>query len=124
MAAFHLLRLLLAGLVAWVLWRGLKKAGLWPQVLGGDASSPRRKESEKGPQLFAVEDNPYEVLGLTQDASAEQVEEAFERLSAQNAPEAVAEMSPEVRATAKRMTEKIQLAYKQLTSPESPSGDT
>lgn len=59
--------------------------------------------------------DPHEVLGVDKDASADKIKAAYEALLAQNSPEAVAEMSEDIQALARRNTEEIEGAYRVLT---------
>ncbi len=97
-----LVRLLLVGAVAYLLYWLLKGGG-------------SRKRPKKGPpRLIALERSPYEVLELPEGAGRAAIEAARERLLHEYHPDRVAEMGPEIRETAARMTQRVNEAYEEL----------
>lgn len=61
-------------------------------------------------------DNPYAVLGLTPDASADEVERAYRRLISQYHPDRLSGVADELRKQAETKAGEINRAYKQIKS--------
>lgn len=57
---------------------------------------------------------PYEVLGVSPDASRQEIHEAYRKLAQQYHPDKVSHLGPEIQETAKRKFIEIQDAYEQL----------
>ena len=83
-----------------------------------DAESRRKEEKPKLTTLNFRRD-PHEVLGLERGASRAAIDEARADLLAQNSPEAVAGMSEDIQALARRKTDDIEDAYGALTEDDS-----
>ena len=62
---------------------------------------------------------PHDVLELDRGASRAAIDEAFERLSAQNSTASVENLSEEIQALAQRKTEELEAAYAALTEETS-----
>jgi uncharacterized membrane protein YkvA (DUF1232 family) len=88
---------------------------------------PKKQEQRRAAQGFRREDSqgkregapfssrtPYEVLGLNQDATAEEVKRAYRNLAGQYHPDKVSHLGEEFRALAERKFKEIQRAYDEL----------
>ena len=126
-----LLRLLLLVALAYLGWRTLlwAKAQLDMRRAALRSGGPVRRRADghafdvidggeaevaDGPQVIPMRDDPYALLDVAPDASDDEVEAAYHRLLDQNSPERVAGMSDEIRATAARMTRRIEQAWKEV----------
>lgn len=98
--------------LAWLFWPFLRRLGAW--IDGGVQGAPERE----GPKLIPMERSPYQVLGLEEDASRFEVERAWRKIMADNAPEKVAELSPELQAAAARLREDATRAREQIVARE------
>jgi hypothetical protein len=117
-----LLRVLAIALVIYFVTRWLRRA----LVAGKSTRAPSGKpwwdsedqRDEKRPKLKTLKfrREPHEVLGLSRGANRAAIDEAYERLLAQNSPESVSSMSEEIQSLAQRKTEDIVEAYEALTS--------
>lgn len=107
-----LLRLLLlvaaVALLAWLFWPLLRRLGAWV-----DAS-----QQTEPPKLIPLERSPFEILGLEDGASRFEVERAWRQILAENAPEKVAGLSPEVQAAAARRCEEATRARERILERE------
>lgn len=77
----------------------------------GRSRSATRKPSE---QEFEV-NNPYEILGVSLDASQEEIKTAYRRMVRMYHPDKVASLAPEYRAIAEQRMKEINAAYRALT---------
>ncbi|MCB9779320.1 MAG: J domain-containing protein [Alphaproteobacteria bacterium] len=100
--------------VAWLFRDVLKRVGAWLD----DEPDARDAGPEKGPRLLAIERSPYAVLGLPEGASPFEVERAFRQIMKDNAPERVAELSPELQAHAERLRRDATDAWQALQDDE------
>ena len=73
---------------------------------------PKKKAADP-PASPATADNPpwHEVLGVSSDASLDEIRKAYEKKSAEYYPDRVFNQGPEARETAIRMTRRINDAY-------------
>ena len=62
----------------------------------------------------AKKDDPYEVLGLSSDASDGEVERAYRRLIAQYHPDRLTGVAPELRQQAEDRAGEINAAYERI----------
>ncbi|RME24840.1 MAG: hypothetical protein D6798_10280 [Deltaproteobacteria bacterium] len=97
---------------AWLLRDVLARIGRWLDPSDGTDDGPAR--APRRPQLVAIERSPQEVLGLDDDASPFEIERAYRRIMADNAPEKVAGLSPELQEYARRLREDATAAYQSL----------
>jgi preprotein translocase subunit Sec63 len=73
---------------------------------------PKKKAAAESAAAPAVE--PWhQILGLSPDASVEQIREAYQRKSAEHHPDKVFNQGPEAREAALRMTRKVNDAFEQ-----------
>ena len=92
------------GLMWW--WNGKrKKAG--SGSLGGGGRRTRHVPN-------GTEDSPYDVLGVSQGASPEQIRSAYKRLVAQYHPDKVQYLGPEFQKLAHEKFVAVQEAYEKL----------
>ena len=117
-----LLRLLLMAAVVFVVTRWLRRA-----LTGGGVrrqpspkkpwwdSEERRKETKPRLQTLQFRRDPHEVLGLSKGATADAIQEAYERLLRENSPESVSTMGEDIQEFARRKTDEIKAAYAALT---------
>ena len=117
-----LLRVLAIAAVVFVVTRWLRRALGGQTQMGRSPSGkpwwegrPKTDAAEK-PKLKTLnfQRGPHDVLGVPKGASADAVEAAYLALLAKNSPEAVAGMSEEIQALAKRKTDEINEAYAAL----------
>lgn len=121
-----LVMLFVAVFVALALWDILRRN---PQLLerlkGGSSPQPKRPSSRRRPppedsgtrgQLIELRRDPYQVLGLSRDASPAEVEARVEQLRRENDPSRLGDMSEELQAHAARRVEQVEVAWKSLQS--------
>ena len=121
-----LLRLLLMAAVVFMATRWLRRA--LSSATSGRRSAPkkpwwddekRRQGSRPKLETLQFRRDPYEVLGLDKGADRDAIDTAYERLLAENSPEAVSNMSDEIQDFARRKAEEIEAAYAALTEENS-----
>lgn len=93
---------------AWLLRDVLKRIGGWL-----DTSEPAPDRPPR-PKLVALERTSHSVLGLDEDASPFEIERAYRQIMADNAPEKVQDLSPQVQELAARLREDATRAYQDL----------
>ncbi len=92
------------GLIWW--WNGKrKKAGSGSP--GGGGRRPRHAPNR-------TEESPYDVLGVSQGASREEIRSAYKRLVAQYHPDKVQHLGPEFQKLAHEKFVAVQEAYEKL----------
>lgn len=103
--------LLIAG---YLYWRFIYKPALKarPGIPGG-AGGERPKESEP-PEKERAGD-PYEILGVTRNASADEIKHAYRELANKYHPDKVSHLGGEFGEIAHRKFKEIQAAYDALT---------
>ena len=74
-----------------------------------NSSRERRKTPDED-----KEEDPYKILGITQDASREEIKAAFKRLAAQYHPDKVQHLGKEFQILAHTKFVKIKNAYEKL----------
>lgn len=75
---------------------------------------PKKKAAAAEPTPAAVDAQPWhEVLGVSSQASPEQIREAYQRRSAEHLPDRAFDKGPEAREEAIRMTRKLNDAFEQ-----------
>jgi preprotein translocase subunit Sec63 len=77
----------------------------WPKKKAGPEPQAAVPAQEAAPW--------HEILGVSPQASVEQIREAYLRKSEEHHPERVADQGPEARDAAQRMTRKINDAFEQ-----------
>ena len=102
--------LLLIGLrIAWQLFKGAGRRVL-------EATSAAKPSSKTYTAIdFKRTDTSYTVLGVSEDASAEEIKRAYRQKMSQFHPDKVANMSESVRNRALEQAQLINAAYKSLT---------
>ena len=103
-------------LVAYLVWRfGFTRARKYSRrtVPPGSDSGQEGKEDTSGPETTELP-NPYRVLQVPQDASAEEITRAYRKLAAKYHPDKVAHLGEEFRDLAESRFKEIQSAYDQL----------
>ncbi|MFO7461091.1 MAG: DnaJ domain-containing protein [Desulfatiglandales bacterium] len=83
--------------------RGHKRAGEF-----GEGPRAKREEKRSG------RSNPYNVLGVAQTATAEEIRTAYRRLAGKYHPDKVAHLGEEFRILAEQKFKEVQQAYQQL----------
>lgn len=99
--------LLLAAIIYWFGKRLLR----WLEHAGGQRIPPPRPRAQDDP---SGERPPWEVLGVSPNASQEEIRDAYQRVIQQYHPDRVAHMAPELRDLAERRTKEINAAYAAL----------
>ena len=74
-------------------------------------SGPEADEARSGPQPGAASRDPYRVLGLSANATAEEIHRAYRQLAAKYHPDKVAHLGEEFRRLAEQRFKEIQSAY-------------
>ncbi|MCR6663369.1 MAG: DnaJ domain-containing protein [Luteimonas sp.] len=64
--------------------------------------------------IFPKKAAPYQVLGLTRDASDAEIDQAYRRLMSQYHPDKFSNASPELRAEAEKKAREINAAYDKI----------
>jgi DnaJ-domain-containing protein 1 len=80
----------------------------WPKKKTGDTAATTARQVASGENAAW-----HEVLGVSPDASLDEIRKAYEEKSAQYHPDRVTGLGPELRETAIRMTRRINDAYEQ-----------
>lgn len=101
---------------------GIKEEGLelfyrlkekWQQVIDSIPEKPLDIEWLK--QLIdSIPENPYEVLNIPQNATKEEIKNAYRKLSLQYHPDKIAQLGPELQEVAHRKMKEINAAYELL----------
>lgn len=74
-------------------------------------SGPEADGARAGPQPGAGAQDPYRVLGLSADATAEEIHQAYRQMAAKYHPDKVAHLGEEFRRLAEERFKEIQSAY-------------
>lgn len=75
---------------------------------------PEADGTRAGPQPGGDPGDPYRVLGLSADATAEEIHRAYRQLAAKYHPDKVAHLGEEFRRLAEQRFKEIQAAYQEL----------
>jgi DnaJ-domain-containing protein 1 len=116
-----LLRILAIAIVVALVTRWLRRAlaeGVNKRSPSGKPwwdNEDAREDSRPKLKTLKFRRDPHDVLELDRGASRAAIDEAFERLSAQNKSSSIAELSEEIQALAQRKTEELEAAYAALT---------
>jgi len=86
--------------------------------LRAQQEAPRSARDEPAPVAPRVtsERDPFEVLGVSPDATDEEIRQAYREQMKLNHPDKVAHLSPAIREVAAKQTVEIQLAYEAIRS--------
>jgi uncharacterized membrane protein YkvA (DUF1232 family) len=79
----------------------------------------RNGRRPEDPRRATAADDPYSVLGVDRDASAEDIKRAYRRLAGQYHPDKVAHLGDEFRELAERRFKEIQQAYQAVMKTRS-----
>ena len=71
---------------------------------------------------FRLRDDPYRILGIPDDASQHDIDQAYRRLMSQYHPDKFATAAPEMRATAEKKARDINGAYDRIKAMRSRRG--
>jgi len=81
-------------------------------LIDGSSKTQKKPELETSPNAQKVTAaNWHTVLGVAEDASREQINEAYRRMISQYHPDKVAQMGEEIRAVANAKSREINAAY-------------
>lgn len=69
---------------------------------------------------FRLRDDPYRVLGVTDEASDAEVSQAYRRLMSQYHPDKLATAAPELRQRAEKKSREINIAYDRIQAQRKP----
>ena len=116
-----LLRVLAVAALVFVVTRWLRKALSKQTGKSSPSGKPwwdgqKRQTTDNKPKLTTLDfkRGPHDILGVEKGASMSAIEAAYLALLAKNSPEAVAGMSEDIQALARRNTEEINEAYAAL----------
>ena len=84
-------------------------------VGGGAEEKPSGAQQRAGAPSEAKPRMPHEILGVSRNASAEEIQSAYRTLATQYHPDKVQHLGSELRELAHRKMIEIQSAYEQLT---------
>lgn len=117
-----LIRLALFAAVAYAIWKlvPVLRRALRNLDEIDEEPSPARPF---GPRLVPMERTPQDVLGLSENAGPKAIRAAWLRMIAENHPDRVADMSPEIRELAARLTREANEAYAELMGERAPEDD-
>ncbi|MEE4608141.1 MAG: DnaJ domain-containing protein [Desulfobacteraceae bacterium] len=77
-------------------------------------SGPEADDARSGQQPGAGSQDPYRVLGLSANATAEEIHRAYRQLAAKYHPDKVAHLGEEFRRLAEQRFKEIQSAYQMI----------
>ncbi|MEC9389418.1 MAG: J domain-containing protein [Myxococcota bacterium] len=116
-----LLRVLAVAALVFVVTRWLRKALSKQTGKSSPSGKPwwdgqKRQTTDTKPKLTTLDfkRGPHDILGVEKGASMSAIEAAYLALLAKNSPEAVAGMSEDIQALARRNTAEINEAYAAL----------
>ena len=116
-----LLRVLAVAALVFVVTRWLRKALSKQTGKSSPSGKPwwdgqKRRTTDTKPKLTTLDfkRGPHDILGVEKGASMSAIEAAYLALLAKNSPEAVAGMSEDIQALARRNTAEINEAYAAL----------
>lgn len=116
-----LLRVLAVAALVFVVTRWLRKALSKQTGKSSPSGKPwwdgqKRQTADTKPKLTTLDfkRGPHDILGVEKGASMSAIEAAYLALLAKNSPEAVAGMSEDIQALARRNTAEINEAYAAL----------
>ena len=102
-----LLRVLLLVFVGYMVWRFFRQLARPPAA--------RRVSPTRGPAL-----SPYDVLGVSPQATSEEIRAAYQKLMREYHPDRVADLGSELRELAEKRSKEINAAYAALTKRGTP----
>lgn len=109
--------LIILGLLGWYLFVYRRRQYGYESPGHDTGAHPGDEQGEKaGRQAADLPKDPYTVLGVARDASAQEVREAYLRLANQYHPDKVTHLGPEFRKLAEIRFKEIQAAYQELRS--------
>ena len=101
-------------LVLYLLYRYYLKPFLDGRQTSGQSGPRADGATGSRPQPGGSANDPYRVLGLSADATAEEIHQAYRRLAAKYHPDKVAHLGEEFRRLAEQRFKEIQAAYQEL----------
>lgn len=96
---FMLVRLLFAGLIIWVAGKFIR------QAIDRSTAGPSKAQPTK---------DPYAILGISPNASEDEVKQAYHKAIGQHHPDKVAQMGEDIRNLADQKTKEILQAYQTI----------
>jgi len=99
-------------IIFYLLWRFYFSAGYRPGEEKGTGG--QSQDSTSGTAVGDDPKDPYEVLGVSRDASSEEIKRAYKKLAGQYHPDKVHHLADEFKELAGKRFKEIQAAYEAL----------
>lgn len=118
-----LLRILVMAAVVLFVTRWLRRYLSQPRGgrgggFGGFGTRDAQSSSRAKLRMLKFEKKPHQILGVSANASREDVDAAWKAALEKNDPERLGDMSPEIRAVAQRRRDEINKAYREIVDEE------
>ncbi len=85
---------------------------------GGFGGRQAESSSRAKLRMLRFDKKPHQILGVSTDASREEIDGARNAALEQNDPDRLGDMSPEIREVAQRRCDEINKAYRELVGEE------
>lgn len=69
---------------------------------------------------FRLRDDPYRILGISDEANDAEIQQAYRRLMSQYHPDKLATAAPELRQRAEKRAREINIAYDRIQAQRKP----
>ena len=88
-------------------------SAVWPKRSPGQANSGSAAPDSHLDAPSGTSTAWHEVLGVSPDATAEDIRQAYSLQMSKYHPDKVAELGPEIQSVARQMTQRLNVAYEQ-----------
>jgi uncharacterized membrane protein YkvA (DUF1232 family) len=103
-------------LVLYLLWRFFYSASHLSRRTGQQSRTHKTQDAHsKASHQAEVEKDSYQVLGVSRNASAKEIKQAYKKLAIQYHPDKVHHMADEFKVLAEKRFKEIQAAYDELS---------